>query len=371
MKKILSLLGMLAFSLVHAQNRGEIVIGTSLPLTGFNAAVGQEGLAVMTAYFDHVNKTGGIQGRPVAILALDDEFKPEKAAENARKLAAEGAVAIFNCWGTSSCSAMMPVINEYKLPLFAGIAGGGPMRTAPGRYAFNVRPGTGDELARIVRQMKTIGQTNISVLYQNDGFGKSAFAAAKDVLAADGVKSSTEIALAADASDVQTAFVALKTASPNGVILLGSPVLTTKLITHLRQNAMNLPVYNLAAQANRNVVGALGEHTSNVIFTTLVPNPWRTSVPIVKEYQQIYGGNNAKAEFSYVGLEVFINAKLLIDGLKQAGSKATREGLVEAFETMGLKNFGDAMAVKYGAQDREGSSYVGLTIVNRQGRFME
>jgi xanthine/uracil permease len=78
----------------------------------------------------------------------------------------------------------------------------------------------------------------------------------------------------------------------------------------------------------------------------------------------------AKTDFSYLGLEVFINARLLIEGLKQAGPKLSRENLVTALESMGEKNFGAGVSVKYAPNDRHGSPYVGLTIVNKDGRFI-
>ena len=119
---------------------------------------------------------GGVGGRRLVLNALDDEFNPQKAAENARKLADAKATVLFNCWGTSNCSAIMPVISEVGLPMFAGIAGGGPMRQAPGRWAFNVRPTTDQEIARMVGQMSSIGQTDIAVVYQNDPFGMGRYA---------------------------------------------------------------------------------------------------------------------------------------------------------------------------------------------------
>jgi len=73
-----------------------IVVGASLPLSGPNAAAGQEGLAVLKAYFDSVNQAGGIDGRPVQLQALDDAFNPQKAADNARQLIDAKAVALVN-----------------------------------------------------------------------------------------------------------------------------------------------------------------------------------------------------------------------------------------------------------------------------------
>ena len=355
----------------QAQEGESIVIGASLPLTGFNAGAGQEGLAVINAYFASVNRSGGIAGRKLVLNALDDEFNPQKAAANATSLANSRAVAILNCWGTANCSAMMPIITKAGLPMVSGIAGGGPMRQQPGRYAFNVRPTTDTEIARMVTQMTTVGQTHIALVYQNDPFGKSGQVAAQPVFAKAGLKPALEIAIERDASNADAVVAALqKLPALNGIILIAAPPATVKLIPQARRAGLSTQFYNLAAQANRKVAADLGEHTAGVVFTTLVPSPWREGLPIVREYQQMVLAATGKSDYSYLGLEVFINTKLLVEGLRQSGRNPTRESLITGLETMGPKQFGP-MNIAYRAGSHEGSSYVGLTIINRQGRFIE
>ncbi|MEN9844600.1 MAG: hypothetical protein RLZZ612_2429 [Pseudomonadota bacterium] len=349
----------------------DILIGASLPLSGPNAAAGNEGLVAAKAAFEGINAAGGIGGRKIQLIALDDEFSPPKAAENAKQLEAKGVIALFNCWGTASCSAMMPIVNETKLPLVTGIAGGGPMRSAPGRYAFNMRPTTDDEINRMVKQMQTIGQERIAVVYQDDPFGKSGLAAAQGVLEKAKIKAVAEQAIARDGSNAEAVVSALKTSNTNGIILVASPQATVSVIKQARKNGLAAQFYNLAAQANRKVVSDLGDYTGGVVFTTLVPSPWKNAIPIVRDYQQAIQAATTKTDYSYLGLEVFINAKVLIEGIKQAGPKLTRESLVTALESMGEKNFGSGVSIKYGSSDRNGSPYVGLTIVNKEGRFIE
>lgn len=354
-----------------AQSASDILIGVSLPLSGSGAAAGKEGQAVMQAYIDSVNKAGGIQGRRIVLRVLDDAFNPQKAAANARQLASEKVVALFNCWGTASCNAMLAVANEKSVPLIAGIAGSGLMRTQPGRFVFNVRPTTGAEIARMVDQMVVGGQTRIAVVYQKDDFGQSALAAAREVMAKAGLKPTAEVALDADASDVPAVLGALKKAAPNGVVLLASSRATVALITQARRSGLGVPIYNLAAQANQRVATDLGEYTGNVIFTTVVPSPVRVALPVVNEYRKLYGAVSGSNDFSYLGLEVFINTKILVEGLRNAGRDPGRESLVTGLDSMGTKTFGDAVSVKYGPNHREGSGFVGLTIVDRQGHFRE
>jgi len=361
-----------AISVVRAQGAADIVVGASLPLSGPNAAAGNEGLAVARAYFDMVNKAGGIDGRRIALKTLDDAFIPQRAAENARSLADDKTVlAIFNCWGSASCSAMMPIVTEREIPLVTGIAGGGKMRTAPGKFAFNLRASTEDEIARMIGQMVVIGQTKVAIVYQRDPFGQGALAAAQGIFAKERIQPAGEFALEPDGSNAAMVVDSLGKTKAQGIILLASPVSTVALITLARKSGIGIPFYNLAAQANAKVAADLAGHINGVIFATLVPNPWRVAMPVVREYQTGYTAATGKTDYSYLGLEVFINAKLLVDGLRQAGRSVTRSSLVTALESMDTKSYADQMQIKYGPRLRSGSSYVGLTIISQSGRFVE
>lgn len=101
---------------LHAQE-SSITIGTSLPLSGAQAEAGKEGLAIMQAQIDALNKQGGLSGRQLALKVLDDGYDPQRAASNARQLLQEGSVALLNCWGTASCTAMQPEVQQGQTPL--------------------------------------------------------------------------------------------------------------------------------------------------------------------------------------------------------------------------------------------------------------
>ena len=355
----------------QAQATGSIVIGASLPLSGANAAAGKEGLAVLQSYVDSVNRAGGIDGRPLQLTALDDGFNPQKAADNARELAAGKAVALVNCWGSSSCSTMVPVATQAGLPLVGGIAGGGTMRSEPGRYAFNIRASTVAEIDTMVRHMASIGQTSVAVFYQDDGFGKGSHKTALEVLGKRNLKPVLEMAMAPDGSNAAAIAKAMaELPALNSALVLASPPATIALITQARKNGLRTQFYNLAAQANNTVLQGLGEHTGNVVFSTLVPSPWRSAIAVVKDYQQVAEAAEGKPHYSYLGMEVYLNARILVEGLRKAGRNVQRESLVTALETLDAHQYGP-MALRFGAKQREGSSYVGLAMIDRRGHFIE
>jgi hypothetical protein len=132
-----------------------------------------------------------------------------------------------------------------------------------------------------------------------------------------------------------------------------------------------MPFYNLAAQATSHVAKELGVYTQGVVFTTLVPSPWRTDVPLVRDYQKTFSAFKGSTDYSYLGLEVFANAQVLATALRRAGRSASRETLTAALESMGELDMAPRMSVRYGPGDRAGSSYVGIAIIGSQGRFTE
>lgn len=352
----------------------EITIGASLPLTGPLQATGQEGLAVMQAHVDKVNQAGGIAGRRLRLQVLDDGFEPARAAANARQLADAGAVALLNCWGTASCAAVLPVVQKLGIPLVGGISGSGPMREQPGRFAFNLRASTQAEVAAMLQQMATLGQSRFAVVYQDDEFGRSSLKAAHAVFQQRQSRPVGEHAIAAggaDATGIAHSLAGL--AGLHGVIVLASAPATVALITEARQRHLGAQFYNLAAQANQAVVQGLGPHTAGIVFATLVPSPWRSTIAVVKEYQQLLAALPGAPPPSYLGMEAFLNTRTLVEGLRKSlhsGAAPGREALVTGLEQLGEIQYGP-MTLRLGPGRREASAYVGLAMIGQRGQFIE
>lgn len=347
-----------------------IVIGASLPLSGVQADAGREGQAVMQAYVDAVNRQGGIGGRPLQLKVLDDGYEPQRAAGNARQLIHGGAVALLSCWGSASCGAMQPVLQEAQIPLVGALAGTGPVRQPQGRYTYLLRASTLSEISAMVQQMQTLGQNRIAVAYQQDSFGQNSLETARAVLGSHSLQPLAEIALEPSGGNAAAAAAQLaRQPQLQGVIVLAGAPATVGLITAARQAQVGVQFYNLAAQAHQGVVKGLGEHTRGVIFTTLVPSPWRTALAVSKDYQQLLGAAG-KHSASYMGMEVYLNVRTLVDGLRKAGSGVTRASLAAALDSLGEMHYGP-MNIRFASGRHQGSNYVGLAMLNQQGHFID
>ncbi len=165
----------------------EIKIGQTMPYSGPASAYGVIGRAD-TAYFKMINEMGGVNGRKINLISLDDGYSPPKTVEQVRRLVEEEKVAfLFNTLGTPPNLAIRQYLNDNKVPqLF--VATGAATFSDPKHFPWTIgwQPNYQTE-ARIFAQhiLKTKPDAKIGVLYQNDGFGKDYLMGLKDGLGAD------------------------------------------------------------------------------------------------------------------------------------------------------------------------------------------
>jgi branched-chain amino acid transport system substrate-binding protein len=165
----------------------EIKIGQTMPYSGPASAYGVIGRAE-AAYFKMINEKGGVNGRKINFISLDDAYSPPKTVEQIRRLVEQEQVAfIFNSLGTPPNAAIRQYLNDNKVPqLF--VATGAAMFSDPAHFPWTMgwQPNYQTE-AKIFGKhiLKTKPDAKIAVLYQNDGFGKDYLIGLKDGLGAD------------------------------------------------------------------------------------------------------------------------------------------------------------------------------------------
>jgi branched-chain amino acid transport system substrate-binding protein len=164
----------------------EIKIGQSMPYSGPASAYGVLGKGE-TAYFKMINDRGGINGRKLTLISLDDAYTPAKAVENVRKLVeSEGVAFLFNNVGTANNAAVQKYLNDKQIPqLF--VATGADRWADPQHFPWTIgfQPSYRTEAKIYARYLlKDKPAAKLCVLFQNDDFGKDYLAGLKDVFGA-------------------------------------------------------------------------------------------------------------------------------------------------------------------------------------------
>ena len=162
----------------------EITIGQTMPYSGAASAWGADGLAEL-AYFKMLNERGGVNGRKIRLISLDDGYSPAKTVEQTRKLVEQEQVAfIFSPLGTPTNTAIQKYLNQRKVPqLF--VATGASKWADPQHFPWTMgwQPSYATE-ARIYGRyiLEHKPDAKIAVLFQNDDYGKDYLAGLKDGL---------------------------------------------------------------------------------------------------------------------------------------------------------------------------------------------
>lgn len=351
-----------------------ITIGMSAPLSGPNGAYGIDMQQTILAYFGHLNKTGGINGRTLELVTLDDGYETERTVANTKTLLQEKNVfSLLAYYGSSpTTEALNSVIGPAKVPLVGTISGASTLRepissNPNSRYMFNVRASYADETEAMVNQLVSLGLKNIAVLYQNDGFGQSGLEGVSAALKKHGQTPSAVGTVERNSIEVAKAVESISKANPQAVVMVTLYKPTAAFVKAMKKAGQNPMFMTLSPVGTEQLIQELGPEARGIGISQVVPYPWNNVTPIVREYQKLA---TKPGSYSYYGMEGYLMARTLVEGLKRAGRDLTREKLLSALESMNNVEFG-GYRINYSATARHGSRFVELTVVGPGGRILK
>ena len=343
-----------------------ILIGQSAALSGPAEQLGKEMKSGAEAYFEAVNKNGGINGRKIKLVSLDDGYEPDKAAANTKKLITETKVlALFGYVGTPTSNAALPIFTEAKVPFIGAFTGAQSLREPFNRYIFNVRASYFDETEQIVAHLVLQGITKIAVFYQNDAYGKAGLAGVERAMKKRMLEIVETGTVERNTTDVTAAVSKLAKSGASAVVMISAYRSCAAFIKAMRLAGGLQQFWNVSFVGSKALARELGEEGRGVQISQVVPFPWSDVTPVVREYQKQIGTPD---KYSFTSLEGYLAAKVLVEGLRRAGKTPTRESLVDALAGMGRTDLG-GFTVTYTPTNHNGSDFIDLTIISRAGTF--
>jgi len=343
----------------------EIVLGQSVYLTGALAELGKDFTAGADAYFARVNAAGGVNGRRIRVVTLDDGYDPAKAVENAKALADQGVLAYWQFAGTGTVERVAALAEERQIPLIGAVATGPKLRSKVFPHTFYVRAGNGEELQAVVRHLATIGVQRVAVVYVDAPYGLEGLQAVQDEIRQQGRSLVATARIGVAGAGVQDAVATLVKSTPQATILVTVPASTKAFVLAARAAALNTQLYALNAALPVGVVHDLGEAAHGIVVCQVMPNVQRDSIPVVSEFRQAMTSRRY-THFTSAALEGFINAKVLVEGLRRAGRDVTRGGLVSALESINTFDLG-GFVVHFSPTVHAGSKSVELSMIGADG----
>lgn len=345
----------------------DIVLGHSGDLSGNSAALTTDYVRGMNAYFDDINKKGGVRGEKIKLVSLDDGFNPDKTAENTKALIeTQNAVALVGYRGTANMLKIVPLVQAAGIAEIGNTSGAKSLREPYVSNLFHVRASTTDEIEAAVNHAWTIGIKKIAVMYQDDAFGKEGLEALNAAMQKRGATAAAVAPVPRGTVDVAKAAEVIAAVQPQAVILIGQAKPNAAFIQAFRARGVTAQFMVLSVSSGLHA--ELKDAAAGVIASQVVPYPFtELGNAVVREYQTIISANGDK-KFSYNSMEGFLNAKLVVRALQKTPAPVTRAKLISTLETFTNEDLG-GFALTYSKQSNLGSRFVNLTMIRADGTF--
>src|SRR5262245_3588421 len=349
-------------------SKTNILIGQSSPFSGSNKELGDDIREGLQAYFKQANEAGGINGRTLELVALDDANDAKRSGENARVLIEQrGVLALIGYASATLSLPALPFAEKNKVAFVGPFTGAEPMRVFR-RNVYNIRASYADELEKIVDFYTTTGMKKFSVIHYDDAVGKENLVAVETALTRRGLKLSSIGTLKRNQTDLGAAVSEVVKAAPDVVIATTLYKTTGDFIKGARKAGSSAQFASTSFVGASALATELGDQGTGVVVAQVVPPYSRSSVPVVREYQAAIEKSLGKKDFSFTSLESYISARVLGEAIRRSGPNLTREGLMKTLDAMQNFNVG-GYVVDFSPTNHNGSRFVELTAIGKAGRF--
>jgi ABC-type branched-subunit amino acid transport system substrate-binding protein len=344
-----------------------VTIGQTVALSGGMGEHGQALVAGAQAYLQKTNRNGGVHGRRL----VDDGADSKRAEENGRKLVNEHrAIVLFSGAEGGPCVAATRLAAEARVPI-VGCAGGSPELREPfNAFSFPVRAAHLDEFDQLLAYASMFGMRRVGFVHSDSETGRKHLANVRKLADRHGVTLALAVPLppGKDAFDPQKITAEIMKHEIDAVLNHGSYSQYAEIIRTAKKHGGRAQFLAVNSGAQQ-MVRLLGNDSRGLIFAQVVPFPWFDATPVVREYREALKAHAPSAELSFSSLEGFINAKVLVEALRRADRKLTRESLLAALESMRDYDVG-GLTVSFSAKSHEGSRFVDVVVVGADGKFV-
>lgn len=345
----------------------EVLVGQSGIVSGPLGTTIKTMLTGVNAAFAGVNASGGVAGRSIRLISLDDELVPAKAVANYKRLLeTERVFALTACVGSGTTAAAAEVLHAHDAVMVGGYAVTDSARDKAAGSAFFVRATAQRECEALVRHLMTVNMERVAVAHLDNPGGQEAQRLVDAELAQSKLKSVVAAAIRFDGSNVEAAAQAIAAQSPQAVIMYLSGRLPADLMRALRKVGSFPSFYGMSIVSGEVAAKILGEQVRGLAVAQVMPFPWWKGSAELAAYQQalaaLPGGVN------YYSIEGWIAAQLLIEGLRRCGRDLTRPRFAAALH--GLKTHIAGLDLDFTGGRQTGSRFVELVQVRADGSFV-
>ncbi len=347
--------------------QSSIKLGMSTVLSGPAADLGQNMRLGVEAAIQEINRSGGIQGRPLELVVLDDGYEPERAAPNSHSLIDdEHVLAIIGNVGTPTAVATLPIMLEHETLFFGAFTGAGILRKdPPDRYVINFRASYAQETAAMVDALINragLDPQEIGFFTQQDAYGDAGFEGGVAALKTHGFIDERAIphgrykrntlSIENGLADIMQSPIECK-----AIIMVGAYAPCAKFIRMAREYGLDPIFLNVSFVGAASLAKEIHDVEADVIVTQVVPPP-SSGEPVIGSYREAIRAIDPDAAISYGSLEGYLAMRVFERGIRSIDREINRESIIDAIESLGEFSLGLGMEMSLSPTDHQASDRV-------------
>jgi ABC-type branched-subunit amino acid transport system substrate-binding protein len=351
-------------------SENEILIGSCSALEGPSHFLGQQTVNGAKAYFNLINDEGGVNGRKLKLVSADDSYDPAKTQACFEHLVSEKVFALGFFVGTPTAVKYVPMAEAAKIPLIGLFTGAQTLYVPLRHWIVNVRASYFDETREQVEGLwKTLDYKRIGVIYPEDAFGAAVLEGVKTALKAHGSEPAATASYQRQTSEVGGAINTVRAVNPEAVVVVGPANTVAPIIKQAHAKSWKPLFLTVSFVGTDELISEAGPDAEGVVITQVVPPYYMTEQKSVALYRRALSKYFPSEQPNFVSLEGFVDAMVMVEGLKRAGKELTREGLIRAIESIHDHDLGlgPQLKLNYSTREHKGFDHVIPTVV-RGGR---
>ena len=349
-----------------------VLFGQSAAFTGPAQRLGLEMRAGIEAAFAEINQRGGVNGRRMELLSLDDSYEPTSTVANTSRLInEEGVFALIGAVGTPTSRAAVPIAEGAGVPYIAPFTGAEFLRDSELGSVINLRSSYYQEVEEMVERMtRDLGIERVGVFYQDDSFGRAGYQGALLALERRDMPLAAYGVYPRNTRAVKEALIEIRRNDPQGVIMVGAYDPIAEFVSWAKHTDEDDDTVFIAVSFSGGVALAreLGRFGKGVFVTQVVPLPTDESHEFVTSYLNALRAYDDKAVPDFVSLEGYLAGRLAIEGVRMCGANVDRQCFLDRIKSSESLDI-DGFRLSYGDNDNQGSDAVYLTFIDEDGAY--
>jgi ABC-type branched-subunit amino acid transport system substrate-binding protein len=311
----------------------EIKIGGVFALSGPARLITEGYEQGIRVVFKKVNEEGGIHGRKINWIVYDDAYQPARQVAGVKRLVElDDVFLLFGNLGTPTAKAVMPYVDQAKVPYFIGTASPEPTN----RYTFGLMADYAPTMYQVTKYMiQHAGVKKLGYLYQNDEMGAAGRVGVERALKELNVSMAADAGFERGTSDFATQVLKLRDAGADGIVSMSVGPSTATAVKQALGMGYKPKWSTFSVGGTAQMQSLLGPAVDGMTFASEIDTQYSDSVS-TREAKSLLARYYPGATLDWGTMIGYAHGRLIVEILKAAGPNPTREGVISAAES---KNF--------------------------------